>query len=236
MAQCGILVMLALMICGCAGEPREIAQAGEEAVAVEGRGSIVGRVAGLAGGDVAAVFLDPHGPVEAMSPSEVAVMDQFGRDFIPHLLVVQEGQIVQFRNSEDELHNVHVIDSTGTTLINVAMPILGGTYHHAFEQVGDYNITCNVHQEMAARILVTSSPFFVVSDRDGRFSVSGIPRGAYTLTVRNRGKQLQRVVEISGGETEMNVDLAEASASRSDTALDAGALPGSRSSNLLSGR
>ena len=233
MARCGTGVVLALTVCGCAGEPGTIAPAGEHTVVVEERGRVTGRVAGLAGGDVAAVFLDPHGRVEGSIPSEVAVMDQFGRDFIPHLLVVQKGQVVQFRNSEDELHNVHVVDSAGTTLINVAMPILGGTYHHAFEEIGDYSITCNVHQEMAARILVTSSPFFVVADRDGRFSFSGVPRGAYTLTVRNRGKQLQRVVEISGGKTELNVDLAEASVNLSDPALDAASLLGTRSRNLL---
>jgi hypothetical protein len=94
MAQCGTGVMLTLTVCGCAGEPGAIAPAGEQTVVVEERGRVVGRVVGLAGGDVAAVFLDPHGAAGASSPIEVSVMDQFGRDFIPHLLVVQEGQVV----------------------------------------------------------------------------------------------------------------------------------------------
>ena len=48
--------------------------------------------------------------VDVPIPNDPAVMDQFGREFIPRLLVAREGQAVLFKNSEDELHTVHVQD------------------------------------------------------------------------------------------------------------------------------
>ncbi len=39
-------------------------------------------------------------------------MDQAGYEFLPGFLIAQAGQNVQFRNSEDVLHNVRVTETT----------------------------------------------------------------------------------------------------------------------------
>ena len=152
-------------------------------------------------------MLEPHDELETPPlGGEPVEMDQYGRAFFPSLLVVREGQVVRFRNSEDELHNVNVHDEAGTTIFNVGMPILGGTYDHTFERHGDYAVACNVHQEMAALIVVTSTPFATTTDRDGRFTFSEVPHGTYDFVVRRGGERTVDLVEISGERTELGVE------------------------------
>src|SRR5687768_1578077 len=56
----------------------------------------------------AVVVLEPKSEAELPVKSEPAIMDQAGYEFLPGFLLAQAGQLVQFRNSEDVLHNVRV--------------------------------------------------------------------------------------------------------------------------------
>ena len=159
------------------------------------------------GGPRSIIILEPQAGNDVPIPTEPAQIDQYGRAFIPRLVVVQEGQVVQFTNSEDELHNVHVTDEAGVSLLNVGMPILGGTFEHVFDRAGDYAVSCNVHPEMAAQIVVTASPFSAIADRDGTFSFGGIPTGSYNLLVRRGLERHERVVEIEAPVTELALNF-----------------------------
>ena len=196
----------AAVVGGCANVPADDAGADVSRRAALGSAQVRGRAPREADGSRSVVTLDPHVPVDVLVPSEPTVMDQYGRDFIPRLLVVREGQTVQFQNSEDELHTVRVSDETGLVLLNIAMPILGGTYDHVFDHVGDYVVGCDTHQEMAARILVVSSPYAAVADRDGAFSFADIPAGPYTATVRQGSERFERAVDIVTGPNTLNLD------------------------------
>lgn len=170
-----------------------------------GTGDVVGQVARPPGTAIPIIMLEPRTELEVPVPNEPAEIDQYGRAFVPQLIIVREGQVVRFRNSEYELHNVNVMDEQGVTIFNVGMPILGGTYDHSFDRAGDYAVACNVHQEMAALIVVTSTPFATVADRDGRFTFSGVPHGTYDLVVRRGGDRKVHVIEISDDRTELRL-------------------------------
>lgn len=172
-------------------------------VAAPGTSDVAGRLERRPGAPAAIVTLEPHAPLDVPLPAQPAEMDQYGRTFVPRLLVVRAGRTVRFMNSENELHNVHVTDERGVTVFNVGMPILGGTFDHRFDRAGDYAVRCNVHQEMAATISVTSSPFAAVADREGRFAVPGVPYGAYDFSVRRGGERRTRVVEIAAPRTDL---------------------------------
>ena len=199
---------LALVASGCSTEPATSAPPRERAPVEAGAGwPVTGKAPPETGGFPSVVILEPQTPGDFPVPTEPVLMDQFGRTFFPSLLLVREGQPVHFRNSEDELHNVHVVDTkTGSTVLNVGMPIFGGSYYHTFEQAGTYDVSCNVHQEMAATILVTSTPYAVVADHDGSFSLPDVPPGAYNLTMRHGTRRIERVVEVWGPRTELILD------------------------------
>ena len=154
----------------------------------------------------ALVTLEPTTPYEFPLPGEPAVMDQVGLDFTPSILFVRAGQNVEFRNSEDVLHNVRVQEEqTQTTLVNVAIPPFR-KYEYSFEGQGFHTVTCDVHPAMWARILVTATPFAVIADSDGRFTLPNVSPGSYKATILAGGRQTERVVEISGEQTTLAFD------------------------------
>ncbi len=139
-------------------------------------------------------------------PEEPAIIDQFGMAFVPGVLVTRSGQTVEFRNSEDVLHNVHVVDrETTSTVANVATPTVDSIFQLTFEHPGTYEVLCDVHAAMGAFIIVTSSPYSVVAARDGTFVLSEVPYGTYTLRVWNldETRESRRVVTIEGPRTEV---------------------------------
>ena len=195
----------ALAAGGCGGEPADSLDAPEAAVELPppGTSEVSGQLAVRPGAATAIVTLDPHGPLDVPLPAEPGEMDQYARSFVPTLVVVREGQAVRFINSENELHNVNVVDESGETLFNVGMPIQGGTYDHLFERAGSYRVRCNVHQEMAATVRVTASPFIAIADREGAFAIAGVPYGAYELVVRRGAERIEREITVDGPHTDL---------------------------------
>ena len=123
----GLLGVPSFVVLGCQNQPTGAPIPIPEKSRVESRTSqLIGRIVPVAGAPPAIVMLRPHAPLEISLPSEQAEMDQYGRAFFPQLLVVREDQVVRFKNSENELHNVNVTDESGATIFNIGMPILGG--------------------------------------------------------------------------------------------------------------
>ncbi len=124
-------------------------------------------------------------------------MDQYGTAFRPKLLVVRPGQPVDFKNSEDVLHNVHVIEAdTRETEFNVGTPVVGA-YRHVFEREGAYDVSCNIHPSMAAFVIVTAAPFVAVADSQGNFELDRLPEGSYDARVWNLDPNRRSEVKIT---------------------------------------
>lgn len=127
--------------------------------------------------------------IDTPIPEEPALMDQYGTAFHPKLLVVHPGQPVDFKNGEDVLHNVHVIDAeTRETEFNVGTPVVGA-YRHVFVREGAYDVSCSIHPSMAAFVIVTAAPFVAVADSQGSFELEAIPEGTYDVRVWNLGPE-----------------------------------------------
>ncbi|MEO2199255.1 MAG: hypothetical protein ABGY72_24660, partial [bacterium] len=151
-------ITAALIGAGCAaGEPADSGP-GPDAVAVPAAQNVeLAQVVGAAAeGDAtvrAIVLLEPHDDLDVPLPDELAVMDQIGRQFVPGFIIVRAGQTINFTNSEDDLHTVHVKDSAGDSIFNVAS-MNGSSYMHTFEVGDDFTVVCNTHTEMFADIMV----------------------------------------------------------------------------------
>ena len=104
-------------------------------------------------------------------------MDQVALTFIPGVLIVRTGHPVEFRNSDDVLHNVRVNeDATKAGTFNVAIP-MGEDYRFTFEREGFYNVGCDIHPAMSATIYASPSPYVTLSDQGGQFEIHDVPRG-----------------------------------------------------------
>src|SRR5262245_25942997 len=174
---CAVLCLFALAACGAP-------DGGAPPPADAPRG-LSGKAPPATGGYPSVIMLTPAVPIQVPVPEAAAVMDQYGTAFWPKLLVVRPGQPVDFKNSEDTLHNVHVIHAESReTEFNVGTPVVGA-YRHVFEREGAYDVSCNIHPSMGAFLIVTAAPFVAVADSQGNFELDAIPEGTYVTRVWN---------------------------------------------------
>ena len=136
-------------------------------------------------------------------------MDQLGSVFHPGVLLVGAGEPVEFINSEDVFHNVRVVDGeSGETEFNVASPAFV-SYQHTFAAPGVFDVGCDIHPAMAAFIIVSSTPYAVVADEDGSFSLPSVPPGSDKLKVWHLEAEhrSEREIEIGGPGDELRLEL-----------------------------
>ena len=201
---------LAAVAASCSSEapsPPPPSAASAQPPSTSGPALVEGRAPAAQGGLPAIVILDPDAktPAAVAAPADKPVMDQITMSFIPGVLVVRTGHPTEFRNSDDVLHNVRVREETtkaGT--FNVAIPT-GETYDHTFERDGFYDVGCDIHPGMSATIYATSTPYAVVADSDGRFTIPAVAPGAYTATVYAGTERIERAVEVAPGRTELTL-------------------------------
>jgi len=120
---------------------------------------------------------------EFKAPEIPVVIDQTGCIFVPHAAGVLAGQPVLFKNSDALLHNVRNV-AKETATFNIAQPIQGMTTKHFFDQpeIG-IQLKCDVHYWMSAFLHVLPHPFFSITDEEGKFEITGLPAGTYTVEV-----------------------------------------------------
>ena len=169
-----------------------------------GIATLVGTTPPANGAVVSIILLDPHAEIDVPLPDETPVMDQYGRAFNPGFLLVRSGQTVRFTNSEDDLHTVHVKDTAGESVFNIAT-LFGSSYEFTFDREDSYDVICNTHTEMFANILVVDTPYAVVAERDGSFTVPDVIPGTYTVTMLNGENRREREVEIVAGRNELDL-------------------------------
>lgn len=196
---------------GASEEAGVEAPAPTEMAARPGTGVVTGSVSPASRGFRSVVILEPETPSGAegvVVPAEPAIIDQFGIAFVPEVVVLRLGQPLEFRNSEDVLHNIHVVDrETTATVANVATPTVDSIFELTFEHPGTYEVLCDVHAAMGAFVIVTTSPYSVVAATDGSFVLPDVPYGTYTLRVWNldETRESRQVVTVEGPRTEVIV-------------------------------
>jgi plastocyanin len=194
--------VLLLMAFGCGGDAPTTAdvKVGTTSATATNAGmsdgaTVTGKLASSLAPPSALIVLDPQVAAELPIKAEPAIMDQNGYEFLPGFLLAQAGQSVQFRNSEDVLHNVRVTEiSSQKPVFNVAT-VAFGKYEHKFDP-GYYSVTCDIHTTMRASILVTASPYAITTAEDGSFTISNVRPGPYNLTVYAGAVPVVRSVEV----------------------------------------
>jgi plastocyanin len=204
-----VLIVMCVTASACskpdASPPPAATAAPPPAAAATGaaNGSVTGSVHGKG---TAVIVLEPRGAKTFPPPEEQPVMDQAGLMFGPELLLVRTGFPVEFRNSDDTLHNVRVShEETRTSAFNVAIPT-GEAYTYTFDRDGFYRVGCDIHPAMAASVFAAKSPFTAVAGADGSFAFSDVPAGGWTVTAYVDGKRLSKDVEIGSGATTVTIE------------------------------
>jgi plastocyanin len=167
--------------------------------------AIAGRVVGADGKGIAqaVVFVQvlPAG-VQRPTQTQQAVMNQVHKTFVPAVLPVIVGSEVHFPNYDQIHHHVYSFSRTKSFELPLykgeeASPVL-------FDKPGVVKIGCNIHDWMAAVILVVPTPFYAVTNEAGEFTVSGLPSGTFPLAAWHELSQtkVEETVQQISVETE----------------------------------
>ncbi len=148
----------------------------------------------------------PRGAFENVEPGH-AVMDQRGERFVPHVLAITTGTIVDFPNSDHIYHNVFSLSKTRT--FDLGRYAAGHSKPVRFDRPGIVRVFCDIHSHMNAFILVFSHPFFSVTDAEGRYSIDNVPPGTYDVVAWNEGvaSEPRPVTVTDGGVAEEDFTL-----------------------------
>lgn len=150
-------------------------------VSVAGRLELMaGGREGIVAGEVAEglVYFLPRGGGVAPKPGSYTV-DTRSKGFSPSVLVVPVGSTVRFPNRDSILHNV--FSRTPGSAFDFGVYGPGETRQQVFSKPGLVVVNCNVHHNMRVDVVVLSTPYYTRPDRNGRYSLAGLPKGPGTL-------------------------------------------------------
>ena len=129
------------------------------------------------------------------APSTPVTLDQNGCMYRPHVQGIMVGQTYHILNSDGVLHNIHSLPKINPQF-NKPMPPTMKETSTKFDKPEDvFQIKCDVHPWMQAYIGVFNHPFFATTKADGKFTISGLDPGTYTITAWHEvlGTQTQTV-------------------------------------------
>ncbi len=142
----------------------------------------------------------------------MATLNQKKCQYVPHVQAVPVGTTLEILNNDGLLHNVHgYLESLDpqSTVFNKAQPKFLKKIKQTLDKPGTYYFKCDVHSHMSAYIAVMAHPFYDVTDADGRFTITNVRPGSYTVQAWHEELgTLEKTVTVTSGKTaEITFDI-----------------------------
>jgi plastocyanin len=149
---------------------------------------------------LAVVYLEGSFPPPATAPA--ARMAQKDMSFLPTVLPVQVGTRVEFPNLDDMYHNIFSYSPAKRFDLGRYRSDERPVPSVLFDRPGLVVLRCDIHEHMRGIILVLATPYFVVTDPEGRYRLNGVPAGHYVLKAWVDSRTtLARPVDLKEGAT-----------------------------------
>jgi plastocyanin len=150
--------------------------------------------------DTSVLRAQPLGPVSR------ARMDQRNETFVPHVLAIDVGTLVDFPNNDQTFHNVFSLSRTRR--FDLGRYGRGKSKTVRFDRAGIVRVFCDIHSHMNAFIMVFNHPFHATTDDESRYRLDNIPPGTYNVTAWHEGSARDsRSVTIPPGGGVVNLDF-----------------------------
>jgi plastocyanin len=158
----------------------------------------------------AVITAEPESGKSSPPAPQKAVVDQVELSFVPDVTVIPVGSSVSFPNSDQVSHQVYSFSPAR----RFQLPLYRGQAHApvVFDQAGIVTLGCNIHDNMAAFIVVTAAPFFGRTDAKGGWMIPSLPDGPYRIRIwhpllKDPTKMLERSVRIGAGANEVDMKI-----------------------------
>lgn len=149
------------------------------------------------------VSFTPVTPTTFPPPSKHAVMLQKNKMFLPHVLPVLAGTLIDFPNDDPIFHNA--FSNYSGQIFDVGLYPPGTKRSVRFTRPGVVRVFCNIHPAMSAVIVVLETPYFATSGKDGIWQLD-VPNGEYEMRLFHERateptlRALARRVTVNAGE------------------------------------
>ena len=156
----------------------------------------------------AAVYLVDVAKGKAWPPaSKPPELDNIKCRFEPNVQVIPAGPL-DVVNKDPVLHNTHGYYGKRTAF-NMALPNEGQRIPTELTRAGTVRIDCDAHGWMEGWIYVVDNPYYAITGADGKFSITDVPPGTYTLVAVQSltGPNQQSVTVASGKPTTLTIEL-----------------------------
>ena len=125
------------------------------------------------------VFLESREARAVVKPTAGVEIAQVDKRFSPTVTVVTVGTAVSMPNRDTVRHHVYSFSPVKKFEIKLyvgtpAAPVV-------FDQPGIAVLGCNIHDQMAAWVLIVETPWYGRAGADGRISLPQVPAGSYKL-------------------------------------------------------
>ncbi|MCZ8253560.1 MAG: methylamine utilization protein [Hylemonella sp.] len=157
----------------------------------------------------AVLFLESAQARRQVRPVAQAEMGQAGKQFAPQVLVVPVGTAVSFPNRDTVRH--HVYSFSATKKFELKLYIGTPANPVVFDRSGIAVLGCNIHDQMVGWIVVVETPYYAMSDAQGR-AVIDAPPGSYRLRSWHPGLPVgaaaqDQALELAGPAQNVSVRL-----------------------------
>jgi len=144
-------------------------------------------------------FVYVKGGATGAAPATGATLDQKGCVYAPHSIGVMVGQSLKILNSDKTMHNVNA-KSAKSQGFNAGMVAGAAPIEKKFTKAEFLKFKCDVHGWMNSVVGVFEHPYFAVTDKDGKFTITGVPDGEHTLAVwHEKLGEKEMKVTVTGG-------------------------------------
>jgi hypothetical protein len=105
------------------------------------------------------------------------------------------GQTVQIKNDDPTTHNIHPTPKDNREWNESQPPQAAPIEKNFAREEIMLPVKCNQHPWMKMYVNVVKSPFYAVTDKDGKYEIKGLPPGDYTIAFVHEklGEQTQKV-------------------------------------------
>jgi len=122
------------------------------------------------------------GPVAgAPAPIKIEQVRQKDATFIPHVLPVVVGTVVEWPNEDNIYHNVFSKSDANPFDLDLYKKGDPPKKSPPFTKPGEVDVFCSIHARMSCVILILENPYFAKADGKGRYTITNVPPGRYTL-------------------------------------------------------
>lgn len=145
------------------------------------------RIADAAGKPLAdaVVMLEPASGKAAVQPMADVEIAQAKRRFEPRVTLITTGTRVNFPNFDTVRHHVYSFSAAKTFELKLYAGVPAAPV--TFDKPGIAVLGCNIHDRMAAWVVVADTPWSGRTGADGSVRVDAVPAGAYRLVAWHPG-------------------------------------------------